>query len=166
MPFPSSCWLFALLVLFCTFSTCNCEAKSETNGARMRRGLPPATPNRLYTPSRVRRDYSVPSPTSCSLIGSQNMAIEMHKSSDGSFLGYIGHERETKYDVVYKTFSPSGEPKSGLFFNVTYDPPYNIAHPHNSIGVPSLNTYFCATTQQRTQNLLTVDASYTAEPQK
>ncbi|KAF7354344.1 hypothetical protein MVEN_01122900 [Mycena venus] len=131
-----------------------------TNAERLRRGLPPAPPKRTYDPTRVRRNApAAPSPTLCSEIGSKNMAIELIKDSDKSFLGYVGEGSTNTYNVVYDGFGSTKGPNLGLLFNVV------SGYPYSAITVVANNkNSFCAEVNQYNQDLYNVDSSYRSEP--
>ncbi|KAF7358721.1 hypothetical protein MSAN_01211100 [Mycena sanguinolenta] len=150
--------LLALVLLFSAFVSCVRSEVLMTNAQRMSQGLPPAPPKRLYEPTRVRRVAAAqPSPSHCSQIGSINMAIEMHRVSTGSFMGYVGPTTYYINTIYSGGYGGSGN-KAGLLFNVEKDDYYAITlagkAPHA----------FCAEVNQYSQDLYNVDSSYTSEP--
>ncbi|KAJ7314736.1 hypothetical protein DFH08DRAFT_894691 [Mycena albidolilacea] len=135
--------LLTLLILSSTLFT---QVTCETNAERMRRGLSPKPPKRLYDATRVRRvEPSTPSPTYCSQIGQTNMAIELRQVSDDSRIGYLG-PASSYYNTVYRGFGGSGS-NSGSLFNV--DP-----GDYSAITVAGQGSHsVCATVNQYNQDL-------------
>ncbi|KAF7312801.1 hypothetical protein MKEN_00963500 [Mycena kentingensis (nom. inval.)] len=157
--------LVPLLVLFRALlvtasANANEQVLSMTNAERLRRGLPPAPPRRLYEATRVRRDTPAePSPTLCSTIGSANMPLEMHRVSDGGIAGYVGYGPSTGYiNKIYTRVSAEGNDNKGLWFNVD---PNTRSQSYKAITIAGLAPHaFCAEVNQYTQNLTYVDPAY------
>ncbi|KAJ6598940.1 hypothetical protein DFH09DRAFT_19272 [Mycena vulgaris] len=125
--------------------------KSETNASRMRRGLPPMPPKRMFDPSRVRRDPVVsatpvtppaPAPTPCSMIGKMDMAIEFRTSSD-TLVGYFGKGSGSgpNYNKLNSDLSKA------TLFNVGVD---STSSRYSGITIPTLGLghSWCATVNQ------------------
>ncbi|KAJ6492221.1 hypothetical protein C8R45DRAFT_990670 [Mycena sanguinolenta] len=153
--------LLALVLLFSTFVSCVRSEVLLTNAHRMRQGLPPAPPKRMYDATRVMRAApATPSPSHCSQIGSINMAIEMRRVSTDALIGYVGFQVQSggsSGDFLNKVFSGgyggSGN-KAGLLFNVEDGGSYRAL-----TLAGRAPEAFCAAVNQDNQDLTNVDSS-------
>ncbi|KAJ7507940.1 hypothetical protein B0H11DRAFT_151636 [Mycena galericulata] len=116
----------------------------ETNADRMRRGLPPSPPKRMFNPTRVRREHPAPSSTPCSAIGTLNMAIEYHTLSPDTLVGYVGLQSAGYYNQIFSNIGNKG----GALFNVFLGS--NAGFEYNAISIPAAGTRdsWCAEVNQ------------------
>ncbi|KAJ7865361.1 hypothetical protein B0H14DRAFT_3600016 [Mycena olivaceomarginata] len=153
--------LLTLLILSSTLFT---QVTCETNAERMRRGLSPKPPKRLYDATRVRRvEPSTPSPTYWFVVFSHDGVLvqvislpalksgkriwlsKLRQVSDDSRIGYLG-PASSYYNTVYRGFGGSGS-NSGSLFNV--DP-----GDYSAITVAGQGSHsVCATVNQYNQDL-------------